>query len=401
MATSGDLRLVRLLAGLATAVLLGGTACSGPAGGDAAPTGTPSTAGPTAAVGDGDGPPCTVALPASWDAALHAGVVAPQAGETLTVALGLGDGSAFAVSDVPGVRHALVRRHGASAGEDPGSDVVVQDLGLDHPEWQVLGATWDGRHLAYRVDRSYADFEDFALYVWDSQGGRRPVEVAHGERDADGKLMQTPFVDPVLADGWLYWTQTRDADPGRTVVSGYRLADGHVERLARGFSRAPVRFGDLLVRADSAKAAQTSSLRALDLAGHRPAGLPAPLASVRGPYYLAADEDTFAWVGGAQGDEVWVWRAGWPAARLLAAHATGAQFPRVAGDTVVWTGDDATWVGDLRSWSAARLTPSYGGVWADGGPVVTVAFAPQEKGGPSVQALLDTTSVGPLGRAGC
>ena len=399
MATSGSRSGRRTAYALVAALaLLASGACSaGPPGAPDAPASSPVPSAPTVAP-EGT-PPCTVDLPQGWGAALDEGVVAPQAGETLTVALGLADRSVFAVSDVPGVRHTFVWRRPGGAGT--ASDTVVADLGLDHPEWQVLGATFDGRYLAYRVDRSYSGFEDFGLYVWDSQADAAPVEVAHGEPDAQGELMQTPFVDPVLADGWLYWTQTRDADPGRTVLSGYRLADGHVERLSRGFGRAPVRFGDRLVWADSDAAGQTSSLRAVELATHAPVALPAPLAAVRGPYYLAADATTLAWVGGAQGRQVWVFRDGWPAARLLADGAQAPQFPRVAGDTVVWTGEDATWVGDLRSFSDARLTPSYGGVWADGGPVVALGYAPAEKGQDSVQALLDTDAAGPLGRAGC
>ncbi len=400
MATSGEGRaggrsLTRLVTALAAGLVLALAACT-PSVPDATAPGPSATPAPEGTA------PCTVALPQAWSAALAGGVVAPRAGETLTVALGLADRSVFAVSDVPGVRHALVwRRPSGGDGGVGDADTVVADLGLDHPEWQVLGATFDGRHLAYRVDRSYSGFEDFGLYVWDSRTGGAPVEVAHGEPDARGQLMQTPFVDPVLADGWLYWTQTRDADPGRTVLSGYRLADGHVERLSRGFGRAPVRFGSRLVWADSAAAGQTSSLRAIDLATRAPVDLPAPLAAVRGPFYLAADRDTLAWVGGGEGQQVWAWREGWPAARLLADGARSPQFPRVAGDTVVWTGEDATWAGDLRSASNARLTASYGGVWADGGPVATLGLAPQEKGGPSAQVLLDTSSAGPLGRAGC
>jgi hypothetical protein len=311
----------------------------------------------------------------------------------LTVALGTGDGT-FVVSDVAGVHRRLERRTGDETE-------VVQDLGLDHPEWQVLGATWDGRHLAYRVDRSFSNFEDFGLYVWDSQGGRPPVEVAHGEPDGDGELMQTPFVDPVLADGWLYWTQTRDADPGRTVLSGYRLADGRTERLSRGYGRAPVRFGETLVWADSDGPGETSTLRMLDLRTHRRIPVPAALADVRGPSYLAGDARTLVWVGGVRGDEVDVWRAGWARPRLLVGTVASPQLPRVAGDVVVLAGDDAMYAADLRSWSSARLTPSYGGVWADGGPVVTVGFAPASKGGASVQTVLDTAAAGPLGRRGC
>ncbi|GAA3551579.1 hypothetical protein GCM10022197_03160 [Microlunatus spumicola] len=311
----------------------------------------------------------------------------------LTVALGTADGT-FVVSDVPGVHRRLERRQGRTTE-------VVQDLGLDHPEWQVLGATWDGRHLAYRVDRSFSNFEDFGLYVWDSGSGKAPVEVAHGEEDDDGELMQTPFVDPVLADGWLYWTQTRDADPGHTVLSGYRLADGRTERLSRGYGRAPVRFGGTLVWADSDGPGETSSLRMLDLRTHERVPVPAALADARGPSYLAADEGTLVWVGGRKGREVDVWRAGWPRPRLLVGTLASPQLPRVAGDVVVLAADDAMYAADLRSWSSARLTPAYGGVWADGGPVVTVGYAPESKAGASVQTVLDTAAAGPLGRSGC
>jgi hypothetical protein len=321
-------------------------------------------------------------------------VVRSAKGVDLTVALGAADGTTFAVSQVADGHHALEWSRGDQHG-------VVQDFGPDHPEWQVLGATWDGRYLAYRVDQSFSSFEDFSLYVWDSRGTAAPTRVAHGEPDRHGDLMQTPFVDPVLADGWLYWTQTRDADPGRTVLSGYRLSDGRTERLSRGYGRAPVRFGDALVWADSDGPGQTSTLRMLDLATHQPVPVPAALRSVRGPSYLAGDAGTLAWVAGSKGRQVLVWRAGWPEPRLLVDAARSPQFPRIAGDTVVFAADDAMYAADLRSWSYAKVTPSYGGIYADGGPVVTVGFAPTSKSAASVQTLVDTDVTGPLGRRGC
>jgi hypothetical protein len=367
----------------------------------ATPTSAPAATRPTSPTPAGatspTDPPCRVDLPAAWSAALEEGVVPAAPGQTLTVVLGADDGTTFLVTEPAAGRrgrHALEWRRGEAHG-------VVQDFGADHPEWQVLGATWDGRHLAYRVDRSYSGFEDFDLYVWDSQGKARPERVARGEPDRHGDLMQTPFVDPVLADGWLYWTQTRDADPGRTVLSGYRLDDGRTERLSRGYGRAPVRFGDALVWADSDDPGQPSSLRMLDLTTHRRVPLPAALAGVRGPSYLAGDADTLAWVGGTKGRQLLVWRAGWARPHLLVDRLDGAQFPRVAGEVVVLAGDDAVYAADLRSSSYARVTPAYGGIYADGGPVVAVGFAPTDQGGSSVQALLDTDAVGPLGRAGC
>ena len=353
---------------------------------------SPTTPATTTSVSTAE--PCRVDLPDRWSSALDDGVVAADKDEVLTVALGASDGTTFAVSDVKGRQHLLEWRRGDEHG-------VVQDLGTDHPEWQVLGATWDGRYLAYRVDQSYSSFEDFSLYVWDSRGTGAPTRVAHGEPDSHGDLMQTPFVDPVLADGWLYWTQTRDADPEHTVLSGYRLSDGRTERLSRGYGRAPARFGDALVWADSDGPGQTSTLRMLDLGTHQVMPVPVALRAVRGPYYLAGDADTLAWVGGRKGRQVFVWRTGWPEPRLLADGPASPQFPRIAGDVVVFAADDAMYVADLRSWSYAKVTPSYGGIYADGGPVVTVGFAPTAKGGASVQTLLDTAAAGPLGRRGC
>ncbi|GAB2580360.1 hypothetical protein [Microlunatus antarcticus] len=399
MATSGRSR--PLVVGLTVLLLAGCSAPTTPARPGASATAPATAATPATSPGPTTAPatvsaeePCRVELPARWQAALDDGVVDPAKGETLTVALGAADGTTFLVSTVKGEQHVLEWRRGDERG-------VVQDLGLDHPEWQVLGATWDGRYLAYRVDQSYSSFEDFSLYVWDSRSTAKPVRVAHGEPDRHGDLMQTPFVDPVLADGWLYWTQTRDADPEHTVLSGYRLEDGRTVRLSKGYGRAPVRFGDDLVWADSDGPGKTSTLRMLDLATHEPAEVPAALAGVRGPYYLAGDADTLTWVGGAKGREVDVWRAGWPEPRRLLEADDSPQLPRIAGDVVVYAADDAMYAADLRSWSSAQVTPTYGGIYADGGPVVTVGFAPASKDRGSVQTLLDTDAVGPLGRTGC
>ena len=55
-----------------------------------------------------------------------------------------------------------------------------------------LGATWDGRHLAYRVDRSYSSFEDFGLYVWDSRGRAKPKKVARPPPPRETALSDDP-----------------------------------------------------------------------------------------------------------------------------------------------------------------------------------------------------------------
>lgn len=337
---------------------------------------------------------CAVALPRGWQEALTRGVVGVSGGQRVNVEVAAADGTTFVVSTVAGRQHALQWRRGRQHGS-------VQDFGLHHPDWQVLGATFDGRYLAYRVDQSLTDFDDFSVYVWDSTTQKSPTRIAHGERDPDGVLMATPFVDPVLSGGWVYWTQTRDRDPTHTVLSGYRISDGHREVLSRGYGRAPVRFGNSLVWADSDQPAETSTLRFLDLRTRRRVSTPAALRRVAGTYYLAGDADTLAWVAGPKGNQLWSYRSSWSTPHLLVDKAKAPQFPGIAGDVVVFGQQDAMYAADLRSWSYAKLTPEYGGVSADGGPMVIVGFAPSSKSSRSVQSLLDTRKVPPLGRAGC
>lgn len=333
-----------------------------------------------------------MSLPADWQHALAAGEVPVAGGEHLDVQLSGADGTTFAVSTLKH-RHVLQWRRGSRLG-------VVQDFG-DHQDWQVLGATYDGRYLAYRVDQSLENFDDFSLYVWDALTKKVPTKIAHSEKDADGVLMASPFVDPVLAGGWVFWTQTRDHDPGHTVLSGYRISNGHREMLSRGYGRAPVRFGSDLVWSDSDGAAQTTRLRFLDLQTRKRVQTPAALRKVGGIFYLAGDSDTLVWVAGGSGRQLWTYRAGWPAPRLLVDKARAPQFPMIAGDVVVFGQQDAMYAADLRSWSYAKVTPQYGGISADGGPVITVGYAPRSKTSQSVQSLLDTRRVQPLGRAGC
>ena len=415
MATSGS---ARLLTACVILTLVAGCSGTGPArrqpqgasppatapatarGGGTPVLTTPTTSAPGASAREPADPTgsdragCAVTLPRSWQRALTDGRVDVPDGERLEVQLAAADGTTFAVSTREGKQHRLQWRRGNQHG-------TVQDFGLRHPDWQVLSPTFDGRHLAYRVDQSLTSFDDFSLYLWDSATKKAPVQVTHGERDPDGALMATPFVDPVLAKGWLYWTQTQDQDPEHTVLSGYRIDDGHREVISRGFGRAPVRFGDHLVWADSDRAGQTSSLRFLDLATHKRVPTPQALRTVTGIFYLAGDRDTLVWVAGAKGDQVWAYRSSWSAPHLLVARARTPQFPHIAGDVVVFGQPDAMYAADLRSWSYTQVTPRYGGISADDGPVITVGYAPNTKSSRSVQSLLDTREVPPLGRVGC
>jgi hypothetical protein len=350
-----------------------------------------STASPTTdPAGAGAGPPCRVKLPASWRQAITSVPHAPA--ESVDAALVTPDGTSYQVTST----RAGSQEFGWHRGTESGT---VQDF-RRHPEWQVLAPTFDGRYLAYRVDKSYNNFNDFSIYVWDSTTKGAPVEVAHGERDSKGDLMGTPFVDPVVHDGWVYWTQTRDQNPGRTVLSGYRISDGHREVLSRGYGQVPVGWGNSLVWPDADKPGVATSLRMFDLGTRKRVALPAALTGVRGPSYIAGDATTLAWTTGKE-TEVWVYRRDWPAARLLVTEADAAEFPDVAGDVVVFQQSDAMYAADLRSWSYTKVTPEYGSISADGGPFVVIGYVPTSKDSGSEQAVLDLRTVPALGREGC
>lgn len=371
------------------------TACSGgqppePPGSNGPTSSSGSDSSPPSPVPAGAGPPCPVELPASWRQALT-----PVPGETTgpgQVVLVTPDGTSYAVSGGTNGPAGLGWRRGTDSG-------VVQDF-RGHPDWQVLAPAFDGRYLAYRVDHSLDNFSDFSLYVWDSTTKAAPVEVALGERDRQGQLMATPFVDPVVHDGWVYWSQTRDQDPGRTVLTAYRVSDGHREVLRRGYGQVPVRWGGDLLWPDAAKPGTATSLQAFDLGTRRPVATPVALADVRGPSFLAGDAVTLAWVTRDESELV-VYRQDWPAPRILVEGADAAEFLDVAGDVVVFQQSDAMYVADLRSWSSAKVTPEYGSISADGGPFVIVGYRPESKEAASKQVTLDLRTVPALGRDGC
>lgn len=383
----------RWRAGLVAAVLVL-TACSGgrppaPLPSTGSSTSAPA-AGPSSPAPVGEGPPCPVALPDRWQQALVP--VAAGSGAAEQVVLVTPDGTSYAVEGGADGATGLRWRRGTDSG-------VVQDF-RGHPSWQVLAPTFDGRYLAYRVDHSLDSFADFSLYVWDSTTKAPPVEVAHGERDRKGRLMATPLVDPVVHDGWVYWSQTRDQDPARTVLSAYRVADGHREVLRRGYGQVPVRWGSLLLWPDAPEPGTATRLQAFDLQTRRPVPAPAALADVRGPSYLAGDARTLAWVT-SDGSRLLVHREGWSTPRVLVDGADAAEFLDVAGDVVVFQQSDAVYAADLRSWSSAKVTPEYGSISADGGPFVVVGYRPESPEAASKQVTLDLRTVPPLGRDGC
>ena len=370
-------------AGLVAAALVL-SACSG-----GQPPVTPSSSSPVPSA-EGEGAPCVVALPAGWQQGLVP--VPDAAGATEQVVLVTPDGTSYAVAGDEDGPTGLRWRRGTDSG-------VVQDF-RGHHDWQVLAPTFDGRYLAYRVDHSFDNLADFSLYVWDSTTRAAPVEVAHGERDRKGRLMPTPFVDPVVHDGWVYWSQTQDQDPGRTVLTAYRVSDGHREVLRRGYGQVPVRWGGDLLWPDAAQPGTATRLHAFDLATRRPVPTPAALADVRAPSFLAGAARTLAWVTRDE-TELLVYREGWPAPRVLVEGADAAEFLDVAGDVVVFQQSDAMYAADLRSWSSAKVTPEYGSISADGGPFVVVGYRPESQEAVPKQAVLDLRTVPPLGRDSC
>jgi hypothetical protein len=343
---------------------------------------------------------CSTPLPESWQAALDAGTVPHEDGEQALVKLVAPDGSLLVQSTMPGRRNEL--RWFPAGGTAP---TVVHDFGLDNPEWQVLGASFDGRYLAYSVTHSFRLFSsDWTLYVWDSQAGGEPSKIAESPHGANDEPIARPLNYPVAYDGQVVWVQPTGDQPEQTALYRYQVEDGSREVLHAGHPWFPFRMGSLLVWPESPAEGALTRLRAVSLDTGRPASLPGPLSDIEGPAFINADEDTVAWTD-PEMTELWVWRTGWPApVRVLRDTEVPVEWLQVAGEIVAWNHRErGQFALDLRSGGYSQLTPEWGST-RSGGSFLMVGYAPDlsgDKDSPvSEQTVVDTRKLPPLPACG-
>lgn len=357
MATSGR----AIVAALAVAVLVAGC---GPAANDDAASRQPVRAAASAPAGGY----CRVAMPASWRRALTAGRLAQRADETLTVHAVGTDGRTAVADSTRGHTRSVVFLHG-------GSRRTV--LRLAHPARdQLYGAAYDGRYLVFSVSHDPANLSAWTLYAWDSRAGGPPEVLARNAVDASGQPIDSPMLYPVVAGGWAAWTA--GIAGGRDQLHRYDLATGTDEVVRTGHPGTPFLMGGDLVWPESPAPDALTRLHAVALATGRPVTLPAVLAGVRGPAFIAGGGRTAAWVG-PRVRTLRVWRAGWPHP-VRVRTGRNIQWVRVAGPLVTWDNGAAQFAADLRSGSYTRLTTAYGYTVA-AGDALAVGYPPDGKTG--------------------
>ncbi|HEY3504168.1 MAG TPA: hypothetical protein VGN37_15465 [Actinocatenispora sp.] len=388
MGTSG-----RRAAALAAVLLLAGCGpvvdrpVADPAIPEASATPSPSTA-PSASQSAAPAPGtdfCAVPLPAAWRQRLTAGRIAVQPGETLTVhAVGDDGTTAIADSRLGDARTVLFVRDGARRE-------VLRMADRD----QLYGAGFDGRYLVFSISHDPSDLSSWTLYAWDASTGGPPRLLARNAVDGAGHPAPGPMLYPVVADGVAAWTAGRP--DGTTELHRYTLMTGADEVVRAGHPGTPFLFGGELVWPESARPDALTTLHAVALDSGAPAELPAALAAIRGPAFIAGTGTAAAWVD-PDVHTLWVWRPTWPhpVRALRVAEGRNLQWVRVAGDLVTWDDGTAQFGADLRTGSYARLTPRYGYTVADG-DALAVGYAPAAKsGGGDPPTLVRVSDLPPL-----
>jgi hypothetical protein len=332
---------------------------------------------------------CLVELPASWQAAFDEDVLTHASDEWPTVILTAPDGSMLVHYGYRGTRHDVRWL------PSDGVPVVVQAFGPDQQEAQVLGADFDGRYVVYTVTWSFRLFESaWTLYVWDTVEQGEPHEIARSDQTPDGQPVPGPLTYPVIYAGQVAWVQVSADAPEKSSLYRYHIADGTPEVVAYGGVPGVYRMGSWLIWPE--RVDDTSTLRAISFQTGEPVELPAPLAAVKNPSYLAFGENVVAWVERSL-RRMWVWHTGWPEPIVAVTSQDETeylQWVNVSGDIVAWDNQLAQFALDLRTGGYTQVTPEFGSTTAHGGPYLTIGFAPDRSEGKdrarSEQTVVDT-----------
>ncbi|MFC7218441.1 hypothetical protein ACFQLX_09705 [Streptomyces polyrhachis] len=252
------------------------------------------------------------------------------------------------------------------AGEAGPRQVVHRLDPADSPTRAQYGSTrFDGRWLVFQVAHDAENWNDWALYAWDSTGDAAPFLIVRHDKSVPG-----PFLFVQLLDGRAGWAQGTAG--GKKDIHLYDLAARRDSVVRTGDTSPVFRTGDLLGWREPAGPGQQSSrgavsIRAVSMRTGRPAALPPVIAAIRGTAHISGDGRTWAWVS-PDYRTLYAWRPGWKGSATIARAAEGEHIDQMelVGDLITWVGGKAVWAADLRSHSRTTLTPEYGGVVANG-----------------------------------
>ncbi|MGC9668045.1 hypothetical protein ACNTMW_16000 [Planosporangium sp. 12N6] len=324
-------------------------------------------------------------LPGAWQAAFSSHKV-NKPGERVAVMATSEDGKTiFVETETTGSQHELAMitdggRRRTTIQSYPASDKVSQ----------ALGASFDGRYLAFTLMRSRTSFDPWTLYVWDSVAGGQPKAIADNSQGLPG-----PFNYPVSYQGKVLWAQPT---PGGVVeLREYDTASGQQKVIHQGHFTTPFRMGSWLVLPESDAPGVLTTLRAVGLDTGQPVTLPPQMTAITGPATISASDDTLVWASTDRQD-LYAWNTSWPKPRHLLTLKQGVglnfDWPHVIGDFVTWTNTDAYFAGDLRTDSYTQITPQYGSTGVSGASLI-VGFAPSANG-PGDEIVVYTQTLPPL-----
>ncbi len=255
----------------------------------------------------------------------------------------------------------------------------------------VYLAEYAGSDLVlYAFDNPNLD-SPFTLFYWSSKTGN-VTKIGASARDSQGRPIATPFIRPLVAGPYVYWSQTLSSDPARTVTFRYDTTSGAKLQASPNFGLTPVALGsDMLLQpvVDDPQGQRYFKALRLDLS---PADLPGALAGVSGVNSVASDGTTVVWTIGS---DIEYWRAGWSAPRLLRTTFGPLWETTVSGDIATFSSTARTVVVDLRSGAWTPVTTEYGSSSAINGWLI-VGDPPAVKGATPDSHLVKIASLSPL-----
>ncbi|WP_406282019.1 hypothetical protein [Embleya sp. NBC_00896] len=225
---------------------------------------------------------------------------------------------------------------------------------------QYGSSQFDGRWLLFDVAFDAENWNDWALYAWDSTAAAAPFLVTRHDKSVPG-----PFLFTHLRDGKAAWAE--GIPDGRKAVHLYDLA-GRADSVVRTGHTSPVFVaGDLLGWREAPGPREPVLVKAVSLRTGQPVALPPVIAKIRGTAHVAGDGRIWTWVS-PDYTTLYAWQPGWEDSATIARAKEGEHIDQMqlAGDLVTWVGGEAVWAADIRSHSRTTLTPQYGSVASNG-----------------------------------
>ncbi|WP_256855772.1 hypothetical protein [Ornithinimicrobium cryptoxanthini] len=179
-----------------------------------------------------------------------------------------------------------------------GEQVEVMDLS-DTPGQQVVGASFDGRYLAFSVYENEELFSSpWTGFIWDSVERGEATQIAASPREdyPDGAPGALPLMYPLMNDGIAYWLESDPTEEERDfrALKSYDVGTGQTETLARGPFDKPRLFGDSLLVGSWPSEGRAQVIQ-VPIGANVP-DLPAELLASEGLSEFVASGESLAWV---------------------------------------------------------------------------------------------------------